>query len=464
MKGLFLKIFGWFWLTIIITITATYWISSQVFDSDNENPRLAAVLDHYLDEIENKVTTRELSEFSNWFENQRFPRGIGIILVNEQGSIIAEKGIPKPIMHYYQQHNRWPFEANKHFKIEQKTIHAQEQLKLSVLLFPKKAHLGSHQPNSWLRNFNKRTQGWGIFRLLIALSISAIVCYLLARYFSKPILKLRNTVNDLGRGNFETNIAAQFANRNDEITELALDIDDMAEKLREQFRRREDLLRDISHELRSPLARMRIASELIKSKSTDPAMKEIAQLESDIALIDYLIGEIITFSRLSDNNRSLEFAQLDIRALLEAILMNANFEAKPQQKQAVLRCKNAAHYLLNANEALIQRALENIIRNAIKYTPENTMVTVDLQSDANTITLTISDQGPGVASEQLKNIFEPFYRVSDSRNRESGGSGLGLAITKRAIERHQGEIFASNATPSGLIITVKLPVLNNQDN
>ena len=463
MNGLFVKIFGWFWLTIIVTITVTYWITSNVFDSENETPQINEVIEHYREEIENKLTKQALPDFLQWLQSQRFPRGIGVTLIDEQGLIIAARGIPKPVLDYFQLNKTWPFEDNERFRIEKRWIDAQQKLQLSVLLFPRKAHPGADHPHPWFSNFNKRTRGWGVLRLLIALATSAIVCYLLARYLSTPITKLRNTVNNLGKGNFETNIAAQFSNRNDEISELAVDIDDMAAKLRDQFKQREDLLRDISHELRSPLARMRIASELIKHKTADLKLKEIAQLESDIALIDNLIAEILTFSRLSDKHRQLHFSRVDLRALLNSILDNANFEAKSQSKRVILRSKNEAGYELNANEALIQSALENIIRNAIKYTPPNTTVSVDLERDPGLIKLTIKDRGPGVANDQLEKIFEPFYRASDSRSRESGGSGLGLAITRRAIELHKGKITANNSDSSGLIITITLPAFENEN-
>ena len=460
MNGLFIRVFGWFWLTIIITISATYWISSKVFESTTKNPQLNQVLDHYVEEIENSLSRQGLPDFLKWLEKQRFPRGIGVSLIDTQGLIVAAKGIPAPIMHFYQQNKSWPFKANGHFRVEQKWINAKQQkLQLSVLLFPPKKHLSSNHPNPWFSNFNKRTRGWGIIRLIIALTISALVCYLLAHYLSKPITKLRNTVKNLGKGNFETNVAAQFTNRNDEVSELALDIDEMAAKLREQFKRRDDLLRDISHELRSPLARMRIASELIKTKTNGYELKEIAQLESDIAMIDNLIGEIITFSRLSDKNRPLAFTRVDIRNVLDEIIENANFEASSQSKQVILTSNNSASYQLNANEALIQRALENIIRNAIKYTPMQTSVVVELERDSNLIYLMITDQGSGVENDQLEKIFEPFYRVSDSRSRESGGSGLGLAISRRAIELHHGKIIANNSESSGLTISIELPVI-----
>ena len=463
MNGLFIRIFGWFWLTIIITITATYWISSSVFDSGSQHPQLNEVIDHYLEDIEHNLTTRTLTEFLDWLGIQRFPRGIGVVLLDEQGSIITAKGIPKAVVQFYQQHKSWPFESGKHFRLEQKTITTDQTLQLSVLLLPKKKHFRSDHPPPWFSNFNKRTRGWGIIRLVIALAVSALVCYLLARYLSRPITKLRNTVNSLGKGNFDTDIAAQFVNRKDEISELAIDIDEMAAKLREQFRIREDLLRDISHELRSPLARMRIASELIKSKTPELKLKEITQLESDIVLIDNLIGEILTFSRLSDKNRQYELDVVDIRAVLDDILENANFEAASQNKQVILNCNSTVSYELNANKALIQRAMENIIRNAIKYTQEQTLVTIDLQRQADLISVTVKDQGPGVAKDHLEKIFEPFYRVSDSRSRESGGSGLGLAITRRAIELHNGTIAARNSDSGGLIISVELPVIHREN-
>lgn len=457
MNGLFLKIFGWFWLTTLVTITATYWISSQISDNDYRNTHLDRMIEHYIEEIENQISRQTLSEFQHWLGNQRFPPGFGVVLTDESGSILASHGLPAAAINFYAQNRTWPFRAGKHFRIEQKWLATEQKLQLSLLLLPRKPGMASDHPHSWLENLNKRTRGWGVFRLLIALSVSAIVCYLLARYLAKPITSLRNTVRKLGIGNFETDIASKFANRNDEISELAIDIDEMAAKLREQFRRREDLLRDISHELRSPLARMRIATELIKSKTSEYGRKEVAQLESDIALIDQLIGEILTFSRLSDENRRLNFTGIDVRELLIEIIKNANFEAKPNGKEVVLRCADETRYRLYADEALIQRALENIIRNAVRYTRPKTEVTVELQRDTTLLTVKIIDCGPGVAEDQLERIFQPFYRVSDSRGRESGGSGLGLAISRRAVELHKGRIFAGNSRAGGLIITIELP-------
>lgn len=462
MSRLFIRIFGWFWLTIIIIMTATYWISSAIFEDRGENTHLERVIDHYFMEIEDSLISRSMPEFLEWLDIQRFPRDIAACLEDEQGSVIAAKGLSEPILRFYQTHRAWPFESSGRFLVKQKSIYKHQALTLSVMLLPGKHPLRADHSPPWFSNFNKRTRGWGLFRLVIALSVSALVCYLLARYLSNPITQLRNTVKSLGKGDFKTNISAQFGNRKDEISELAIDIDEMASKLREQFRIRENLLRDISHELRSPLARMHIATELIKSKSAKPELQEIAQLESDIVLIDKLIGEIITFSRLSDNHGQYEYTDVDIRVLLDDLLKNANFEAVPQNKRVLLTSNDSFSYELKANKALMRRALENIIRNAIKYTAEQTSVQVNLDRRANLIDISISDEGPGVDEEHLEKIFEPFYRISDSRSRQSGGSGLGLAITRRAIEMHRGSISARNSKSGGLIVSVRLPVSDGE--
>ena len=441
-------------------MSATYWISSQLIDDRDHSHHLDELVEHYLDVIENKLETQSLNDFQSWLDTQRFPRGIGIAVIDENASVIAKKRIPKAVIKAFQQTKRWPFADDSRIKLKQKDITSVNgvALKLSVLLFPKKSHFDSPDHSPWFSKINKRTPGWGVFRLLIALTISAIVCYFLARHLSKPIIKLRNAVNDLGKGKFETNVSGEFKKRNDEIAELATDFDNMAEKLRDQFKQREDLLRDISHELRSPLARMRVASELIKSKTRDLNLKEVPRIESEISLLDTLIGEILEFSKLGNEKSMPEFSHFELKVLLTEIIDDANFEVNSQNKSVTLTDNLDKQLKINANRQILQRALENIIRNAIKYTPAHSQVNVILSRHSQTIKINITDHGPGVNDEELAKIFEPFYRVSESRSRKSGGTGLGLAIARRAILLHKGKISAINRKEQGLQINIELPV------
>ena len=461
MKSLFLKTFIWFWVTTIVTISATYLISSQLLDNPRHSHDLDELVEHYFDESQEKLNDDGIVKFNQWLEHRRLPRGVGILLLDQNNSVIAKKRIPRPILEYYLDNKKWPEPGGIKLNMKQHIVETSSgQLQLFALWLPKKTEFGNPNHSPWFKQFSKRTPGWGAFRLFIALLISGVICYLLARYISKPIIKLRGAVNDLQQGKFDTNVAGEFKNRNDEIAELAADFDQMSTELKNQFKQREDLLRDISHELRSPLARMRIASELIKSRLNNNNLSEINRIELEISRLDELIGEIIDFSKLKNTNQNLSLSQFDLSELLQLIISDANFEGKTGNKKIEFHPADLNNIEINANKTLISRAIENVIRNALKYTTDNTNVIVTIRQENRSAIITIHDQGPGIPENQLDMIFEPFFRVSESRRRESGGTGLGLAISKRAIELHNGEIHAINDHQCGLVITIQLPLLS----
>ncbi len=457
MKGLFLKTFIWFWLTTIITISATYFISSRLADDDRHDHDIDEIVEHYFEELEQELSDDGIEGFSRELKHQRLPRGIGVLLVDDNNAVVAVKRIPKPILRHYLDQGNWPKPRGRELNLKQKNIQVDaKKLTLFMLWLPKKLHSehADHQP--WFKPF-ERTPIWAGFRLVVALLVSGLICYLLARYISKPILRLRSAVNQLEQGNYDIEVAGEFSKRNDEIAELATDFDRMSAEIKNQFQQREDLLRDISHELRSPLARMRVASELIKSKTETSTFSEINRIEREIHRLDELIGEIIDFSRLENQSEKVEKQQFNLIELTSQIINDVNFEGNADKKQVVL---NTSHkqIQLNANKTLISRAIENILRNAIKYTAHQTNVMCSIDILESIIVIKVEDQGPGVPEQQLKKIFEPFYRSSKSRDRDSGGSGLGLAISKRAIELHAGEINAENDKENGLVITIRLPL------
>ena len=457
MKGLFLKTFVWFWLTTIITISATYFISSRLTDSNWDHHDVNEIINHYFEELEEELNEHGIKEFSKQLKHQRLPRGIGILLIDNHHNIVAVKRIPEPVLQYYLDKGQWPKPRGRQLSIKQKTFAMDDKkLTLFILWLPKKLHAKYRDHKPWFQPF-ERTPIWAGFRLLVALLVSGLICYLLARYISKPILKLRSAVNQVEQGNYDIEVASEFKNRNDEIAGLASDFDQMSAEIKSQFQQREDLLRDISHELRSPLARMRIASELIKSKSLTPNLSEVERIETEIHRLDELIGEIIDFSRLENQSAEISQQQFDLLELVNSIIDDVNFEGKAESKQVLLDT-NSQQIPLNANKILIARAMENILRNAMKYTAANTNVRCSVDILRNTVSIRVKDQGPGVPEQQLEKIFEPFYRLSKSRDRDSGGTGLGLAISRRAIELHGGEIKAINASDDGLVITIRLPL------
>lgn len=457
MKGLFLKTFVWFWLTTIITISATYFISSRLTDNNRHTHDIDEIVAHYFEEFEQELNEQGIGEFARELKHQRLPRGIGILLVDDHNNVIAVKRVPKPILQHYLDTGNWPEPRGVKLNIKAKAFEIDaRQLTLFILWLPKKVHADNFNHRPWFKPF-QRTPGWAAFRLLLALLVSGLICYFLARYISKPIVKLRAAVNQVEQGNYDHKVAAEFKNRSDEIADLASDFDRMSDEIKNQFQQREELLRDISHELRSPLARMRVASELIKEKIDASNSSEIDRIECEISRLDDLIGEIIDFSKLTNQSSQVNKQQINLVELIQQIIADVNFEGESTHKQATFNT-SYTRVDIYANKTLIMRAIENVLRNALKYSANDTDVTCSLALENHQAIIAVADKGPGVPEHELEQIFEPFYRTSKSRDRKSGGTGLGLAISKQAIEVHQGEIKANNGEEHGLVVTIRLPL------
>ncbi|MEB8431202.1 ATP-binding protein [Cocleimonas sp. KMM 6892] len=299
----------------------------------------------------------------------------------------------------------------------------------------------------------------GVFFLWFAIAIllSSLVCFWLAWYLTKPIKKLQSAAKEFSQGKLDTRVAKEMGGRRDEIADLGRDFDQMATQLQGLITNQKQLLSDISHELRSPLARMHVAIALARKKTGAEVDTEMQRIEYETERLNELVGLSLTLSRLDAGALYPKDDFIDIAELLEAIIADCDFEASSKNKKVVLQ--HSQSWTLNANVELLHRALENIIRNAIRYTKEGTEVTVAITiKDKSHIQISICDRGPGVPEDKLKRLFEPFVRLSEARDRDSGGYGLGLAIAQRSIVFHQGEIVARNRDQGGLCIDIILPV------
>ena len=287
--------------------------------------------------------------------------------------------------------------------------------------------------------------------------VSGLICYLLARYLTAPILRLREASQQLALGNFSTRAAAGMEHRRDELGTLVRDFNGMAARIEELISRQRQLIYDISHELRSPLARLNVALDLGRQrKGSDSAFDH---MEQDLECLNDMIGRLLTVAKLDTSTTAIPMAPVDLTELVSQIVRSAEFEL--QESNGAVRLSSQGQYLLQGNAELLHSAIENVVRNAVRYTGLGNAVEVLLTSDGSTapafIRLLVRDYGQGVPESELISIFEPFYRVADDRNRQSGGTGLGLAIADRVVRIHGGTIQARNATPHGLEIEIRLP-------
>jgi two-component system sensor histidine kinase CpxA len=302
--------------------------------------------------------------------------------------------------------------------------------------------------------FNRATffVQWGV-----AFLVSGFVCYLLTRYITAPILRLRAASQQLASGDLSTRASSNIASRQDEIGDLLRDFDAMASRIEALVSGQRQLISDVSHELRSPLARLNVALDLGRQrKGNDPAFD---QMEQDLALLNEMIGRLLTIAKLDVSARQVPMVQVDLTELVSQIVRDANFEARVLDRGVQLTAEGP--YFVRGNAELLHGAIENVVRNAIHYTEPGTSVEVSIQvvrqPKKSILRIAIRDYGPGLPESELVNIFRPFYRVADARDRQSGGTGLGLAIADRVIRTHGGTISAQNATPPGLLVEILLP-------
>lgn len=291
---------------------------------------------------------------------------------------------------------------------------------------------------------------WG--RLLVALAVTTALAALLARQLSLPVRRVREASRQLAAGNLDARVPDTGA-RGDDMGMLGHDFNRMAEQLKSLVQTRNELLRDISHELRSPLARLQVALELGRSQLDDAAFDRI---EREIERMDGLIGELLALARLEAGTAPLRRDPVDLVALLKDVCEDAAYEGAASERTVGLTTDGAA--MLLGDPGLLQSAFDNVIRNAIRHTPSGSTVSVVMQCSGGEAHITVTDAGSGVPHEALTRIFDPFTRVSAARERESGGHGIGLAIARRAVTLHGGEISARNAEPRGLCVTIRLPL------
>ncbi len=298
-------------------------------------------------------------------------------------------------------------------------------------------------------------------RLLVVLAVSGIICYFLALYLTAPILNIGAAARRLAAGELSTRVGPSMGRRKDEMSRLAQDFDIMAERIESLLTSQRTLLRDISHELRSPLARLNVALELCRRDAKPELVKSLDRIEMESGRLNDMIGHLLTLNRIETGISVMEKTTIDLTELIREIVDDADFEAKSMNREVNIICMEAC--LVAGDEDLLRRAIDNVARNAVRYTGEGSAVEVSLRcvQEENHLQalLTIRDHGPGVPVAFLPHLFKPFYRVGKGRERETGGSGLGLAITEAAVRLHGGAIRAANAEDGGLIIEMSLPAI-----
>jgi two-component system sensor histidine kinase CpxA len=295
--------------------------------------------------------------------------------------------------------------------------------------------------------------------IAIAVITSGLMCYLLAWSMTSPVTRLRKAAQSLAAGDLSARTGAPTGGRRGEMIELMRDFDVMAERLEGLVDSQSRLLKDVSHELRSPLARLSVALGLARQKATPEIEASLNRIELEADRLNQLIQRLLTISRLESGADGIRKSSLSLRELVEQVAHDAEYESAGRQCRVL--ADGDDEFLVEADPDLLRSAIENVIRNATRYTAEGTTVEVRLERqngpNGEEMVIRVSDSGPGVPEAALAKIFEPFYRLDDARNRQTGGAGLGLSIADRAIRLHGGQLRASNRKEGGLEIEIRIP-------
>jgi len=296
-----------------------------------------------------------------------------------------------------------------------------------------------------------------VLHWILVLTVSACICYLLTRWLTRPILHLRAASMQIAEGNLGARVESKVEKRGDEFGDLARDFNAMAGRIETLLSSQRQLISDVSHELRSPLTRINLALDLARRRLGNA--DEFDRISTDLEKLNEMIGRLLTVARLESGAVPVASDLLDLGSLVGDIADDAQLEAA--RRPCNLVCDCTGEFPVRGDENLLRSAIENIIRNAIYYTHPDTEIRVALThanvAGLRSIQLTVSDRGPGVPASDLEQIFKPFYRVADARDRQSGGAGLGLAIASRVVALHHGTIRAANREGGGLEITFQLP-------
>lgn len=295
-----------------------------------------------------------------------------------------------------------------------------------------------------------------LVRLLAVALTAGLVCYWLARHIAAPVATLRAATARLAAGDLSARVVPALGRRRDELTSLGRDFDFMAERIESLVVAQQTLLRDISHELRSPLARLGVALELARQRSGPDAAAALDRIERESERLNEMIGRLLTLTRLETDAAGVAVESLDLADVVRAVVADADFEARASYRE--VRTGRLDACPVRGNEQLLRSAVENVVRNAVRYTPPGTAVEVDLDRGEAAAVVTVRDRGEGVPDAALADIFRAFYRVADARDRRTGGTGLGLAITERAARFHGGSVRAENAPGGGLSVEIRVPV------
>ena len=410
MRSLYWKIFLSFWLASVFIIISIAWITSHIAEISSQPAQESAFMDSYANAAVATFESGQHQALLKWLDKIGLSRHMSIFLLSNTGEIIGAHQPPENVKKasQYLIKNQLPSEGL--FKSGNLVV-SHEILSTSGKFYRLAAI--SEKP---LSSFIQIPWAGLTIRLLVAVFISGLICYLLSIYLTRPLRSLGLAAQSIATGKLNTRVGHIRGHGKDEIAKLSHEFDRMAEEIEQLVHSKERLLQDISHELRSPLARLNIAIELGRKKADHLANSEFNRMETESLRLNSLITEILEFARLEKSTTELKRNPSNLSTLLTEIMNDGNYEYTGHPDRIIPGAIEDC--ILNIDQRLIHRAVENVVRNALNYTPVDKKISISLKHDKDKINIEILDNGPGVPTDQLEKIFNPFYRVDTSRTKK----------------------------------------------
>lgn len=439
MPKLFWKLFSAFWLATVtilaVSIFASFRLADLAFD-ERLDPREADEL------VRQQLAAGGVEALKRWIAGGRdFPGGQTVYLVGPELEDLLGRSLPRFVAR--RARHLWlmaDLETGRGRGLRARAapiVHEAEDLRLIALPGP--------TPPPRFGVFASPGLRWTVLGL--AAVISFIVFWLLSRSLTRPVAQISAAAARLAGGDMSARVGAT-GRGHDEIEQLARQFDRMADELQAQSEQRRELFRNISHELRAPLARLEIAAELLGRKP-EQAETQLARVRQEIETLDQLTGQVVALARVQQPGAARE--PVALLPLLERIATDAGYEGAERDVRVRLVPVQDAP-CVPADAALLHSAIENVVRNAVQASPDHGIVHIECKSEDGRCRIVVRDDGPGVPETELARIFEPFYRLDQNRP----GAGVGLAITARVIRELGGAAVAANRPGGGFEVTLTL--------
>ncbi len=446
-RHIYTKIFFWFWMAMIAVVSSVVLVAALTGAQPLGRRWLTRTIDYYGNSAVDFYVYNGKEKLAEYLDDIERNSGMRATLIDPHGNDVLGRGVP------------W----GGQILLDQARVTGETQIRIAARWTAASAIRRSDGLYIFVAQINPLrgivtpgTISTFLLRLAFALIAAGALCWVLARHIAEPIRALQTTAERFAGGDLSVRASPAFVDRHDELADLARDFDRMAERIQALLQKQQELFADISHELRSPLARLGVSLELVRRGEMDG----VERMQVDLDRLDDMIGQILTLTRLQGQTTQRDDGEVNLRSIVQSIAEDARFEGKESNKSVELACDG--DFLVKGDPRLLRSCIENVVRNAIRYTPPGSRVSIALRSAKSGASsfaeVVVADNGAGVPPESLPRLFEPFYRVSAARDRNTGGTGLGLSIAQRIVSLYDGSITAKNRPEGGLEVTIHLPV------